>query len=130
MGRRVGKQTMRGWVSKTSSESDRALRFAIAMPLNYRQPGEDVWHDGQVQNISRSGVLFSAEELIEESSPIELTFQLPVEIGGESTAKVLCLGKVVRTVSPASPDQPPALVVIIRSFHLVQDDVTPFPQSS
>jgi hypothetical protein len=111
---------MRHWISNTSTEPERAQRFVIAMPLRYRLPGEDVWHQGNVQNISRSGVLFRAEGLMDEGAPIELTFQLPVEIGGESAAQVYCLGKVVRAVLPPTSDQPPALVVLIHSYQFVQ----------
>ncbi len=107
---------MSRWVSDTKEKTERATRFVISMPLRYRMPGETAWHRGKVENISRTGVLFSAEELMDVASPVEMTFQLPVEIGGPGAAQVLCVGNVVRTVLPPTSDQPPAMAASIRSY--------------
>ena len=42
----------------------RAQRFNLHLPLKYRLLGEDGWHRGTTENISRSGLLFQAEEPI------------------------------------------------------------------
>src|SRR5262249_35596021 len=42
----------------------RAQRFNLHLPLKYRLLGENAWRDGTTENISRSGMLFRAEELI------------------------------------------------------------------
>jgi PilZ domain len=110
---------MRGRVRDAPKEPTRAQRFAIAMPLSYRRPGEPDWHEGKVENISRTGVLFNAKELMDESAPVEMTFQLPVEIGGAGAAQVFCAGKIVRTVLPPSSDQQPALAAQFRSYQFV-----------
>src|SRR5215472_188737 len=40
----------------------RAQRFQLHLPLKYRRLGEKLWHEGTTENISRSGMLFKAEE--------------------------------------------------------------------
>jgi hypothetical protein len=110
---------MSRWASDTKEKAERAPRYAISMALSYRRPGETVWHKGKVENISRTGVLFRVEELMDPGALIEMTFQLPVEIGGESGARVLCVGNVVRTVMPPSSDQPPAMAALIHSYKFV-----------
>src|SRR5215813_4306965 len=40
----------------------RAQRFQLHLPLKYRRLGEKIWHEGTTENISRSGMLFKAEE--------------------------------------------------------------------
>ena len=40
----------------------RATRFDLHLPLKYRLVGESGWREGTTENISRSGMLFQAEE--------------------------------------------------------------------
>jgi PilZ domain len=103
-------------------QPQRATRYAIPMLLQYRQPGEETWHGGRVENISRSGVLFTVEEVVEVSSQVEMIFQLPVEIRGASAGQVCCTGQVVRTVLPASTDRSPALAASIQSYEFSHPD--------
>ena len=42
----------------------RAQRFQLHLPLKYRRLNEEKWHDGETKNISRSGLLFQAEDLV------------------------------------------------------------------
>ena len=56
------------------------------------------------ENISRSGLLFRADELVPVEVDLELRFVLP-DVGAPGQAEVVCRGRVVRTVSP-SEDQP------------------------
>ena len=47
----------------------RAQRFNLQLPLKYRPIGEDDWRAGTTENISRSGMLFRAEELSSRQRP-------------------------------------------------------------
>src|SRR5215471_8498540 len=58
-----------------SSEKDRAVRYALKIPLRYRISGNKKWVAGETINMSTSGVLFSAEELLELNTILEITFQ-------------------------------------------------------
>ena len=46
-------------------------------------------------NISRSGVLFRTPEMMEESTPLEMHFALPLEVSGQPGALVACRGRIV-----------------------------------
>ncbi len=74
----------------------RAPRFPLQFPLRYRSEDDAEWREGHGSNISRSGLLFRAEQLIPLRTPIELSFVLPLQIPGKSVATVVCRGRVVR----------------------------------
>lgn len=98
----------------------RAQRYPIQVGLRYRPASGTEWLQGQTQNISRSGVLFQADAVLEVKTPVELSFPLPVEIGGEPGALVFCEGLIVRTVLPATADARPALAAKILDFLFVR----------
>jgi PAS domain S-box-containing protein len=77
----------------------RAQRFQLHLPLRYRRLGEKMWHEGTTENISRSGMLFQADEALQPSSQLEINLVLPAEIAGLSATEVVCRGEVVRTVA-------------------------------
>jgi PAS domain S-box-containing protein len=76
----------------------RAQRFQLQLPLKYRRLGEERWHEGQTRNISRSGLLFQAEDPLQPNVVLEINLVLPSEIAGLSPTEVVCRGEVVRTV--------------------------------
>ena len=75
----------------------RARRFNLQLPLRYRLVGEQNWHPGTTENISRSGLLFQAEEAIQPEAQLEISLVLPPEIAGLAPTEVVCRGQVVRT---------------------------------
>ena len=98
-------------------EPTRAQRFPLHLPLRYRPVGEGSWREGLTENISRSGVLFRAQDLLQVSTPVELTFMLSV---ADLNSEVLCRGQVVRTVPPAGPSDPPSLAATIAGYHFLR----------
>ena len=108
------------WANNTANGPTRAQRFSISMPIQYRRTGEIWWLDGQVENISRSGVLFEAPLPMDVKTVVDLNFELPVEIGGEAGAVVVCRGEIVRHVPPATPDGAAALAAKILEYRLVR----------
>ncbi|MGH9508940.1 MAG: PAS domain-containing protein, partial [Terriglobales bacterium] len=107
----------------TSGEgSPRAPRYALRMPLRYRRAGDIFWNEGTTENISRSGILFRAPELLEPATPVEFTFLLPMSFSGREGASVSCGGLIVRSVRPESAEESPALAVKISSYRLEQAD--------
>ena len=76
----------------------RAPRFAFEFPLRYRSAGGLTWHAGDGRNISRSGLLFQANDPPEGLTVIEVSFLGPVRLPGEPAAAVVCQGRVVRQV--------------------------------
>jgi PAS domain S-box-containing protein len=95
----------------------RAQRFKLQLPLRYRQMGQPEWHAGTTENISRSGLLFRAEELLSPNVQLEINLVLPPEIAGLASAEVLCRGEVVRIVEPETPAMNPALAAKILQYH-------------
>jgi PAS domain S-box-containing protein len=95
----------------------RAQRFQLQLPLRYRRLGENVWHEGTTENISRSGMLFQADEVLQPSAQLEINLVLPPEIAGLSATEVVCRGEVVRTVEHIGNGLSPALAARILQYH-------------
>ncbi|HTW59324.1 MAG TPA: ATP-binding protein [Terriglobales bacterium] len=95
----------------------RAQRFQLHLPLRYRRLGENQWHEGTTENISRSGMLFKTEELLQPNSQLEINLVLPAEIAGLTATEVVCRGEVVRTVEPHDTTLSPALAARILQYH-------------
>jgi PAS domain S-box-containing protein len=94
----------------------RAKRFQIQLPLRYRRLGETAWHVGTTENISRSGLLFLADESLQPSSQVEINLVLPAEIAGLSGTEVVCRGEVVRIIE-SQGNMSPALAARILQYH-------------
>jgi PAS domain S-box-containing protein len=94
----------------------RAQRFQLHLPLKYRRIDEEKWHDGETRNISRSGLLFQAEDLLQPNVILEINLVLPSEIAGLSPTEVVCRGEIVRTVKPNGDRMPPALAAKILQY--------------
>ena len=90
-------------VREKLSRLTRAQRFNLNLPLKYRLVGEGNWRKGTTENISRSGMLFRAEEMVSPNAMLEISIVLPVEIAGLSAAEVVCRGEVVRALEPKQP---------------------------
>ncbi len=95
----------------------RAQRFKLNLPVRYRLLGEDRWRQGTTENISRSGLLFRVDQLLEPTSQVEISLVLPPEIAGLSAAEVVCRGEVVRTMEAPHPTGNPALAAKILQYH-------------
>ncbi|MGC1451990.1 MAG: ATP-binding protein [Candidatus Sulfotelmatobacter sp.] len=95
----------------------RAQRFQLHLPLRYRRLGEKDWHVGTTENISRSGMLFQADELLQPAAQLEISLVLPQEIAGLSETQVVCRGEVVRAVERRGDALSPALAARILQYH-------------
>ena len=95
----------------------RAQRFNLHLPLRYRQVGEQGWRQGTTSNISRSGLLFNAEEVLQPNSQLEINLVLPAEIAGLSPTEVVCRGEVVRAMSGEGAETSPTLAAKILQYH-------------
>jgi two-component system cell cycle sensor histidine kinase/response regulator CckA len=96
--------------------SSRAQRFQLQLPLKYRRLDEEKWHDGKTRNISRSGLLFQAEDMLQPNVVLEINLVLPSEIAGLSPTEVVCRGEVVRSVTEIGEEMPPALAAKILQY--------------
>ncbi len=83
--------------SREKVSAFRAQRFNLHLPMKYRPLGEQDWREATTENISRSGLLFQADEMISPNAQLEINLVLPVEIAGLTAAEVVCRGEVVRS---------------------------------
>jgi PAS domain S-box-containing protein len=95
----------------------RAQRFQLHLPLRYRRLGEAQWHVGKTENISRSGLLFQTDDVLQPNSQLEINLVLPAEIAGLAGTEVVCRGEVVRTVEKKGDTVSPALAARILQYH-------------
>jgi len=101
----------------------RARRFNLHLPLQYRPVGEKSWRPGTTENISRSGLLFQAQEALLPHVQLEISLVLPTEIAGLAATEVICRGEVVRSVEAQTQGQgqgqgvTPALAAKILQYH-------------
>jgi PAS domain S-box-containing protein len=102
---------------RTKISPFRAKRFNLHLPLKYRMLGENDWHVGTTENISRSGMLFRAPESVSPNTQLEINLVLPAEIAGLAAAEVVCRGEVVRTIEGESSSVHPALAAKILQYH-------------
>jgi hypothetical protein len=97
----------------------RAERFAIETTVRYRNVGQNGWHQGKTENISGSGVLFRAKNLVALKTRVEMIFPLLVKGSGASGANVRCFGRIVRKVPPVGPKGETGLAATIEEYLLV-----------
>ena len=103
----------------------RAQRFSLSLPLRYRLLGEEGWKQGTTENISRSGMLFRAEEMLQPTAQLEINLVLPAEIAGLSAAEVVCRGEIVRSMEPENARMHPALAAKILQYHFQHGSLIP-----
>jgi hypothetical protein len=98
----------------------RAERFAIHLPVRYREPHSPGWHEGETENISGSGVLFRTESLLRPKTTVEIRLTLPVAIKDEAPCEIVCQGVIVRMEQSEMRGTQPALAVAIQDYQFVR----------
>jgi hypothetical protein len=102
----------------TPRSPQRAQRFEIKVPVKYREKSQGDWREGHTENISQSGLLFRVPEPLDPETLIELNFALPTGKEGETGGTVLCDGRTIRTILPATSDETPGVAVKILNYKL------------
>ena len=106
-------------------QAQRSPRFPVGVPCRYRQPGQIDWLEGMAENISKTGILFRADQEMEVQTTLQMNFELPPEIAGGKGAEIFCMGRVVRTVMPAANDDKlllAARIMASKNTGLADDD--------
>jgi len=104
----------------TAFKSQRAHRYPIRVPVRYRSRGADTWHDGRIENISESGMLFEAEHPVAVNTPVEMTFVLPATM----SAELICRGTIVRAVPTSRKRRPLTLAATIVTYRFRRQDLS------
>lgn len=90
-------------------EQRRTRRFKLQLPLSITRSGaERVAFAGHTDNISSSGVLFTAEKEPDLGGPIEYVISLNDD--GSQSVNLRCMGKVLRSDRVALEEQEGYLV--------------------
>lgn len=99
LGRKPPQSASKGVTSAKAAVrwSPRARRMRLAGPVRYRELGADAWSDGEMKNISKSGLLFAVSCPLSEGARIEIELDMPSEICGSIGRRVRCDARVVRT---------------------------------
>ena len=81
---------------KRPSWTPRARRLKLDLALRYRVNSTSTWHEGSVENLSQTGILFNGPQQLPVNALIEMVFEMPEEISGQKNRNVLCQGRVIR----------------------------------
>ena len=107
--------------TKTSHQNpERARRFALHLPVYFRQPQSPTWLEGMTENISYTGVLFRSSSPFVPETSLELRLQLAVGTKQDHASEIRCKGAVVRVEPRNAPETPIAIAVAIRDYRIVR----------
>jgi PilZ domain-containing protein len=81
---------------KQPTWTPRARRLRLSGSLRYRGKNLSTWYEGEIQNISQSGVMFHGPQQLPANALVEMIFEMPEEISGQKNSGVLCQGRVIR----------------------------------
>jgi len=110
--------------NKTSLQnSERARRFALHLPVYFRQPHSSTWLEGTTENISYTGVLFRSPYPLVPETALELRLQLAISANLNHASEIRCKGAVVRVEQRNAPETPIALAVAISDYRIVRRGV-------
>ena len=80
---------------------DRANRRELRIPIRFRRAGDQDWLMGETINLSDSGLLFTANELLDVNTRLEITFQT---VGTPLIARSTLHARIVRRVLSNWPE--------------------------
>lgn len=99
--------------------SRRARRFALHLPVYFRELDSPTWLEGTTENISYTGVLFLSSARLAPETTLDLRLKLAVGTEGMDPAEIRCKGAVVRLERRNGPEAPIALAVAIKDYRIV-----------
>ncbi len=97
----------------------RARRFALHLPVHFRELDSPTWLEGTTENISHTGVLFLSSSPLAPETTLELRLQVALGTKGRGPTEIRCKGTVVRLEQRILPETPIALGVAIRDYRIV-----------
>lgn len=78
-------------------EQRRSKRFDLKLPLELVRAGANrLGKMGETQNMSSSGVLFTADAQVAIGEPLEYMITLPPSPAQNTEVRLRCMGKVIR----------------------------------
>ena len=105
---------------KKSGSPERQPRFEVAVPINFRRKGEFSWNIGKTNNMSRTGVLFRAVNILRPETKLEFEFVAPKEFGEEAGQLLSCSAQVVRMLPPPPNDRRASMAARFSKIHVLR----------
>lgn len=99
-----------------SAQINRAPRFPLEVPIQYRKSGMLNWHDGTTLNISRTGVLFHTDENLKADLKLEIRISLPQD------TTLTCQGTIVRMEPTVSTETKTGLAAKLSHCRLLSPE--------
>jgi PilZ domain-containing protein len=103
----------------------KAARFAVHVPVHVcvSKDGLPQFHNGQLRDISRTGILFHSDISFEPGTSLDLTFCLPGEKDRTTCTLVRASSKALRTSQlPDEPTPRYAVAVVIDHIDFMRPD--------
>lgn len=109
--------------AKSLHISERARRFALHLPVFYREADSATWLRGTTENISHTGVLFLSSSPMAPETTLDLRLKVAVRSKSGGPAEVRCKGSVVRLEPRSASQTPIALAVAISDYRIVRQQI-------
>lgn len=97
----------------------RAKRYALRLPIYFREPGGPAWLEGTTENVSHTGVLLRSSSALSLDTPLELRLHVAMQGKSGGAAEICGKGVVVRVEQRDVPDTPIALAVAMRDCRIL-----------
>ena len=106
--------------AKKPSWSPRARRIKLNdQEMKYRVVGARSWERGSVVNVSQTGLLFRAAEVLPENTELEMILEMPREITGQEHSQVIARGFVVRATPAENEKSKPSVAAGIWDYRIL-----------
>jgi PilZ domain len=106
---------------KKPSWVPRARRLKLSLPLRYRVKNLSTWYEGEIENISQSGVLLRGPSALPVNALVEMVFEMPEEISGQKNSNVLCQGRIIRSKDAQDSDQGAGMAASILGYKFLHN---------
>ncbi len=100
-------------------DSDRPRRYALHLPVYFREPNSPKWLRGKTENISYTGILLHSSSPLAQETQLDLRLQVSMGAKGKGPTEIHCKCKVVRLEQSIVKENPIALAVKIRDYRIV-----------
>lgn len=88
--------------------------------MRYRMHGEETWREGEVENISASGLLFRAEKEALKGSRIDVSIDLSNNKDAPRRIRIVAAGVILRCSCAERPEGGVVLAATLSKPHLLR----------
>jgi hypothetical protein len=107
----------------------RAHRYEIRTDVRFRPVAVLNWQLGQTENISDTGLLVRSPEPLPVNTPIQLELYAPIPLSGVSSAPLICIGRVVRSMREGDANGEVRIAIAVQADQVSSPAAQPAPPS-